>query len=82
MRIMDGGAGSDKAAALPVTAKCKKDGRKCMGTSVDFQPPGDGENTLKESTLAWIKDHREIFDILLKKQEWIATFVSCSGRGN
>lgn len=39
MRIMDGGAGSDKAAALPVTAKCKKDGRKCMGTSVDSQPP-------------------------------------------
>lgn len=33
-----------------------------------------GENTLKESTLAWIKDHREIFDILLKKPEWIATF--------
>lgn len=33
-----------------------------------------GENTLKESTLAWIKDHREIFDILLKKPEWVATF--------
>ncbi len=33
-----------------------------------------GENTLKESTLAWIKDHREIFDILLKKPEWDATF--------
>jgi len=33
-----------------------------------------GENTLKESTLVWIKDHREIFDILLKKPEWVATF--------
>lgn len=33
-----------------------------------------GENTLKESVLAWIKEHKEIFDILLKKPEWVATF--------
>ncbi|CCY54306.1 putative uncharacterized protein [Coprococcus sp. CAG:782] len=33
-----------------------------------------GENTLKESVIAWIKDHKEIFDILLKKPEWVATF--------
>ncbi len=33
-----------------------------------------GENTLKESVLEWIKDHKEIFDILLKKPEWVATF--------
>lgn len=33
-----------------------------------------GENTLKESVLQWIKEHKEIFDILLKKPEWVATF--------
>jgi len=33
-----------------------------------------GENTLKESVLAWIKEHKEIFDILLRKPEWVATF--------
>lgn len=33
-----------------------------------------GENSLKESVLAWIKEHKEIFDILLKKPEWVATF--------
>ena len=33
-----------------------------------------GENTLKESVIAWIKDHKEIFDILLKEPEWVATF--------
>lgn len=33
-----------------------------------------GENSLKESVLTWIKEHKEIFDILLKKPEWVATF--------
>lgn len=37
-----------------------------------------GENTLKESVIAWIKEHREIFDILLKKPEWVATFSQSS----
>lgn len=33
-----------------------------------------GDNTLKESVIDWIKEHKEIFDILLKKPEWVATF--------
>lgn len=34
-----------------------------------------GENTLKECVISWIKDHKDIFDILLKKPEWTATFA-------
>lgn len=33
-----------------------------------------GENTLKECVICWISEHKEIFDILLKKPEWSATF--------
>lgn len=35
-----------------------------------------GENTLKESVIAWIEDtsHKQILDLLLKKPEWSALF--------
>lgn len=39
-----------------------------------------GENTLKESVIAWIEDptHKVFFDLLLKKQEWASLFSQCS----
>lgn len=39
-----------------------------------------GENTLKESVIAWIEEpsHKKIFDILLEKPEWKATFTQSS----
>ncbi len=39
-----------------------------------------GENTLKESVIAWIDEptHKVIFDLLLKKPEWAALFSQSS----
>jgi hypothetical protein len=40
----------------------------------------EGENTLKESVIAWIDEpsHKEFFDLLLKKPEWAALFSQSS----
>lgn len=33
-----------------------------------------GENSLKESVIAWIEANRDVFDLYLKRPEWEATF--------
>lgn len=40
----------------------------------------EGENTLKESVIAWIDEpsHKQFFDVLLKKPEWAALFSQSS----